>query len=370
MFEDRLDWIGGLYYYTEEGRSDDFIDFLSLDLQSGGKFETESYAVFGQGSYHFTDQLTLTVGLRYTDEEKISIIDGVQHQVVTALLFSGDAFKTPLDPPLQVVAPGKFVDDLTETDPYFNLSYQWSDDLMTYISYSEGFKGGGVQVRNGNIKELPRFGPEFAEVAEIGVKWTLMDGRMNISSAAFTTDYSDLQITATILEPVPTSVVKNAGDAEIKGFELEVVLLPIPRLNIVAGLSYLDAEYTSLIPGAIEAGILESNDLPNVPEWQANVSISYDLQTSNGTFIPRVDYSYSDEQFNDANNNEAIKRDSTDILNLSLGYLSVDELWSGSVFVTNALDERVVLAGFDGGFYADGAISRPREWGLRIRRSF
>lgn len=367
-FDGGVDWIAGLYYYYEEGQSDDFIQFVTLDLLSGGEFETEDYAVFGQATWHITDKLDLTLGVRYTDEEKTSIIDGIEHQVVTAFL-GGAAFKVPNSASFQVVPPGTYVDGVTETEPYINLSYNWSDGLMTYASYSEGFKGGGTQVRNGPIGFLPVFGPEFAEVIEVGAKWSLLEGRMNVSMAAFRTDYKDMQITAVVNPPgfAPTSVVTNAGDAEIDGFELEIIAMPIPELRINAGISLLDGEYTKLLNAP---GITLNSDLPNAPEVQWNLSIAYDIDTAKGIFTPRVDYSYSDEQFNDATNSESIKRDQVNMLNLSLGYESEDGQWSGALFVKNTLDEQVILAGFDGGFYADGAVSRPREWGIRIRRDF
>jgi len=374
-FNDRLTWVGGLYYYTEDGQSNDFIEFATLDLLSGGKFGTDSWSVFGQATFDFTDRLNLTLGARYTDEEKTTVIDGVNHQVVTAFL-GGNSFKTPANPPFQVVPPGTYKDSIDEWDPYANLSYNFTDDLMTYVSYSEGFKGGGVQVRNGPIGFLPRFGPEFAEVWEVGAKWATLDDRMNISLAAFTTDYSNLQITANVTPPgfQPTSVVANAGDAEINGLELEIQTKFTPNLGINAGLAYLDAKYTDLLrdeDGNVDVpGVTLDSKLPNAPEWQFNVSAYYDIDTNVGLFVPRIDYSFLDEQFNDAQNNEVLRRKASDMLNLSIGYESNEGHWSGSLFVTNVLDEQFILAGFDGGFYADGAISPPRQWGLRIRTSF
>jgi iron complex outermembrane receptor protein len=374
-FGERLNWITGLYYYTEDGQSDDFIEFATLDLLSGGEFETDTWAAYGQGTYDITDALSLTVGLRYTDEEKTTIIDGTQHQVVIAFLGS-NSFKSPANPPFQVVPPGTYKDDITETEPYVNLTYNFTDDLMGYASYSEGFKGGGTQVRNGPIGFLPRFGPEKAEVFEVGAKWVLPRLRTNISAAGFFTDYSDLQITANVTPPgfQPTSVVTNAGDAEITGVEVEVQSRPTDALTINAGLAWLDAEYDDLKRddmGNIDVpGVTLDSELPNAPEWQFNLSASYDVPTDWGLFTPRVDYSWTDEQFNDAQNNEILKRDDVHMVNLSLGYESNNGLWSGALFVTNVAEEQFVLAGFDGTFYGDGAISRPREWGLRIRRSF
>jgi iron complex outermembrane recepter protein len=367
--ENRIEWILGAYYYYEEGVSTDDIRFVTQDLVSGGNFETENFAVFGQGTYHFTSRLNLTVGLRYTNEEKKATIDE-NHQIITAVLGNA-AFKMPVNANISLVGGmQKVIDNIEETDPYVNLSYQWQDNLLLYASYSEGFKGGGVQVRiGGGINFLPRFDPEFAKVYELGAKWSLFDGRLNLSGAGFFTDYSDLQITANVTPSggPPTSVVTNAGDAEITGFELEFAALPTENLHLNGGISYLHARYTNLLSAP---GVTLDNKLPNAPEYQLNLSASYTIHSAYGSFTPRIDYSHTAEQFNDAQNNRLLNRDSTNMLNISLAYQSSNELWGGALYVTNALDEQVILAGFDGGFYGDGVVSRPAEWGLRIVRSF
>lgn len=385
-FDDRLDWTIGAYYFDEDGVEDDFIAFASFDINSGGFFSTEDFALFAQGTYHLTDQLSLTAGVRYTDEEKESVVDGVRHQslltgFITDLSAGGFKENTTFGPglPFALVGAGTFTDELSETVPYVNLSYQWNDDLMIYGSYSEGFKGGGVQVRNGPLGFLPMFAPEFVDAFELGLKWTGLDGRLNLSAAGFFMDYEGVQLPAIVFQPLlgnAVSVVDNLGDAENKGFELEVTALPTPNFRLSAGVAFLDSEYTSVKPNdpgdALDpdSAITVFDDLPNTPEWQFNASASFDIEANRGVFTPRIDLAYSDEQFNDAINSASLKRDSYTILNVSLGYVDNDDRWSGALFVTNALDEQYVIAGFDGFNYADGAISRPAEWGLKIRRSF
>lgn len=384
--DERLNWTLGAYYFDEDGVEDDFVAFASFDITSGGFFTTEDYALFAQGTYDLTDKLSLTLGIRYTDEEKEAKVDGDRHQglqtgFVTSLAAMGSKANTSFGPglPFALVPPGTYVEDIEETVPYVNLSYQWTEDLMVYASYSEGFKGGGIQVRNGPLPFLPQFEPEFVESYEVGLKWTGLDGRLNLSLAAYSMDYEGVQLPGIVFQPNlgnAVSVVDNLGDAKNEGVELEIIALPTPNLRISAGLSYLDSGYESVKannPGdALDpnSAITTSDELPNTPEWQFNASVSYDIETSRGVLTPRVDVGYTDEQFNDAINSEILKRDAYTMLNLSLGYVSEDEKWSGSLFVQNALDEQVVMAGFNGFNYADGAISRPREWGLRIRRSF
>ncbi len=384
--QDRLDWTVGAYYFKEEGVEDDIVAFASFDITSGGFFETEDFALFAQGTYDLTDKLSLTAGVRYTDEEKTAEVDGDRHQgLQTGFLSSLDAqgskANTNFGPglPFALVPPGTYVEAVKETVPYINLSYQATDDLMVYGSYSEGFKGGGIQVRNGPLPFLPQFDPETVESFEFGVKWTGLDGRMNVSAAVFSMTYDDVQLPGSVFQEDlgnAVSLVDNLGDAKNSGFELEITALPMPNLRISAGVAYLDSEYDSVkdneAADALDpnSAITNDDELPNTPEWQFNASVSYDIETAHGMYTPRVDVGYTDEQFNDAINTELLKRDAYTNLNLSLGFVSEDEKWSGSLFVQNALDEQVIVAGFNGFNYMDGAISRPREWGLRIRRSF
>ncbi len=381
-FSHRLDWTIGGYYFYEDGVEDDFISFATFDINSGGFFKTEDYAAFAQATYHVTDKLALTAGARYTDEEKKAIIDGKRHQsLLTDIIGPNNPvpFKTPRAVPAPLVGVGTFTDSLTKTTPYVNLSYQWTDDLMTYASYSEGFKGGGVQVRNGGLGFLPRFGPETVDSYELGLKWTGLDNRLSVSAAAYQANYDDVQLAGIVFQPAlgnAVSVVDNLGDAENKGFELEIAALPSPNLHIAAGVAYLDSKYTRVKannPGnALDpnSAITLDDELPNAPKWQLNLATSYDIHTSYGVFTPRVDAAYSDSQFNDAINSVILKRDSYTILNLSLGFVDSSERWSGAVFVTNALDEQFVVGGFNGFNYADGVISRPAEWGVRLTRNF
>ncbi|MCB1121796.1 MAG: TonB-dependent receptor, partial [Verrucomicrobiae bacterium] len=226
--DDRLDWTVGAYYFYEDGVEDDLVAFASFDITSGGFFSTEDYALFAQGTFDVTDKLSLTLGVRYTDEEKEAKVDGARHQgLLTGFLTSLDAMGSKANVafgpglPFPLVPVGTYVENVEETVPYLNLSYQWTDNLMVYASYSEGFKGGGIQVRNGPLPFLPQFDPEFVESYEVGLKWSGLDGRLNLSMAAYTMDYDGVQLPGIVFQPElgnAVSVVENLGDAKNEGF--------------------------------------------------------------------------------------------------------------------------------------------------------
>ena len=114
--------------------------------------------------------------------------------------------------------PNEVSTSITETTPYLNLAYRWSEDVMTYVTYSEGFKSGGFTQRVfPPLPATPSFRPEFVKSYEAGAKITGFDQRLRFNAAAFFTDYTDLQVLA-LIGVAPTT--QNAAEAEIQGFEL------------------------------------------------------------------------------------------------------------------------------------------------------
>ncbi|PCI43271.1 MAG: hypothetical protein COB49_12495 [Alphaproteobacteria bacterium] len=373
MFEDKLSWIGGVYYFKENGFMDDDVRFNTFELLSGGEIDTESYAIYGQTTYDATEQLHLTFGARYSDETKKFLVEG-NRQVLSS---NGVA----VQPLFRIIPAIEFITSSSGVDLYGNISFDVTEDMMVYGSYSEGFKGGGFVQRNppsvgaqiaaaiaagGTASDVLGFGPEKAQVYELGAKLSAFDNRLRLTAAVFHTDYSDIQVTVT--EGV-ASITKNAGQADINGVEFELTALPVEGLFLSAGLAYLDASYASL-SGAAREVTLDSK-LPHVPEWQLNGTVAYDIPFSTGSLTPRVDWSYSSEMFNDARNSESLKRDAYHLVNLSLTYRNDSVDWEAAVFVKNVGDTQFITSGFESiTDYAEGSISRPREWGVRVTRSF
>jgi iron complex outermembrane receptor protein len=174
-----------------------------------------------------------------------------------------------------------------------NLSYQWTENLLGYFTYSEGYKSGGFNQRAfPPLPEPPAFGPEFVEVYEGGLKLTALEDRLRVNAAIFFSDYTDLQVNVRLLQfGGATNGIQNAGEAEIFGAELEVAWLPVEGLLLEGGSGHLDAEYTKIDPAAVEVTLDKA--LPNTPEWSANASMSYTWALFDwGTLTPRADWSY------------------------------------------------------------------------------
>ena len=404
-----LDWLAGLYYFSENGFMDDDVRFNNFSLLSGGTVETESKSAFGQVTWEILESLDFTVGLRWTDESKKFIMDD-EHQVLAGFGPSDPAdaiwwldpshtpentnygfllnFRNP-NSTTRVIPSGcgnigdtiTFVCELKEDSLDYHLNFAWRpiENRTVYASYSTGFKGGGFQQRNANLAELPIFDAEEAQVLELGYKAYYLAGKLNFTAAVFNTEYSNFQGSVTEGAGQGVSVTRNAGDAVINGFEANATFSP-GRLLLTSSVAFLKGKYDSLSPEAVRGGITTDHELPRLPELQASASLSYSLPLShekNSKITPRVSWSYSDEMFNDVINSAELERISYHLIDLSLTYENQKEGYSISLFGKNVTDEQFVTSGFFGTpsvgaplEYVDGSISRPREWGLQVYKSF
>lgn len=306
--EGRLNWILGAYYFEEDGKNINPVRFSQVFIQSGGHFDSDSWAVFGQGTYDITEKLSLTVGLRYTEDTKNYLPDQFFEFFPIGPLPAGPGgvnCPPPLGGPCAVgdrVLP--FIEETAETEelvPMINLAYRWNDDLMTYFTYAEGFKGGGFTQRIFPPEaELPDFGPEFVKSYEIGFKYDGLDGRMRLNGAIFFTDYEDIQL----LVADPTRVgpfVTNAGDADITGVELELLLVPAEGWLVSASVGYLDPERTKVGGGVL--GLDKNSRFEHISDWNANLQISKEIDMGDwGSLTPRFEWSFRSEFGTNSNN--------------------------------------------------------------------
>ena len=426
--DDRLNWLLGLYYFDEDGDNPEQVEFTGFELLSGGGVKNKSLAGFGQGTFNVTDKLSITAGLRYSYESKKFIVSAdcvdlpngpqtllgtntvvtcapVQSIVDPKFLNAGllaflnaPVFPAPggrfcclpisdpegnvlgllpgLVPGTELLPRGTTKTTFNDWTPQASIAYRWTDDLMTYFSYSEGFKSGGFSTRVFPPRTgVPEFKPETVKVYEIGVKWTGFDNRVRASASGFHTDYKDLQIQVTDVAPV----MRNAGDAKIDGFELELTAAPTPAWLIQGGVGYLDARYTKLDTdlNLVTDLILLSKDskLPNAPEWSTTLGVQYtwNVPTFGGQLVPRLDWSYRTEVFNDALNFPELRQGAYSLVDLALTYVSEDAKWEVSVFGKNVTDEHYITAGFANillGGWAAATLGRPGEYGASVSYHF
>ncbi|MGI9229061.1 MAG: TonB-dependent receptor, partial [Gammaproteobacteria bacterium] len=470
-FDGRLKYVIGGYHFEEAGINLDDVEFTPVRILSGARIDNRSSAAFFQFTYDATEQLSVTAGLRYTDEKKKFITDDTCHELPKGpeTLFDGTVvtcakLQTVIDPkylntgllatlngpnPAMMIPgtplvdirnfipgamspddpnfyPGNAFDPAVQINPYgapagnarlcclpisnpsgdvsglltgltsgyevlprgtttrnfddwtphASIAYRWNDDLMTYFSYSQGFKSGGfVQRVFPPSTAVASFDPETATVFEIGFKWTGLDSRLRVNAAGFHTEYDDLQVQ---VNNGIAPITQNAAAAEINGAELEITLLPAPGWMLNGSVGWLDASYTELDPNSRFDADLHSltvdSDLVNAPKWSTSMGVQYAHQfTNGGELVSRFDWSYKTETTKDALNFPRLYQKAFHLLNLGVSYVSRDGDWVVSAFGKNITNEKYFVSGWAAGYdqqIVSVNLGRPAEWGISFKYLF
>ncbi len=367
LLDDTLHWVAGAYYF-EEDASD--LTLVTLPGGSGAllrgvfenEVENENWAVYGEMTYDFTESWHLTLGARYTDEtKKYNTI-----QTFEPLSSPGLTVVTLVDDP-------DAEEDFQETTARVTLSYDVNDQLMTYLTYSEGFKSGGFNPRylapTPDAEAIP-YDPEYVTLYEAGFKYVNEDNSLRVNGAFFMNDYEDIQVSTNPDFTGGATITQNAAEAEISGLELEFTWIPTSAFMLEGGVGYLNARYDEL---SDDVQFSASNEFARIPEWSGNLAASYIFDLDSGaTVTPRIDWSYKSEMQGTAENDIDVAQDSYDVVNVNIAYVSPSENWSASLGATNLTDEEYLVSANQNGRigYAEGVFARERQWYLKLRRDF
>ncbi|MAT93565.1 MAG: hypothetical protein CME59_13275 [Halioglobus sp.] len=361
----------GLYYwdseYSTDSRTLDLFEYLAgLPDGSVGTIsqdgETDSYAAFGSADWAITEQLTLSLGLRYTYEEKTLEPIGQQ-------FFLPDG--TPLQPPL---AAAHADDDWDKWSPRIGLQYAFNDNVMSYASYSQGFKSGGFFGRITSGANIRKFNPEEVDTYEIGIKSEWWDKRLRVNAALFSSNYTDKQEEIIVSDPDGNvdTVVVNASDATMEGAELEITALLFEGFTAFAQGGYLDAEYDEFliddIPGVPEDG--STLEMRNAPEYTFGVGLAYvhDL-FAHSRMSYDVTYNWRDSYVTIFNNDPLGQKESAGFWNANIDYTYNDAL-TVSVYGRNLGDERYFRAVTIPPVSTFGQWNEPRNYGVTVTYAF
>ena len=377
--DNMIEYTLGGFYMKQKSVYSTFQDLRYAGLppfQGDDPVKANSKAGFVHATFHATDKLGFTGGLRYTDEAKSYTYtrlnpDGTPHPVLNALngltgLYSKNRF-----------------------DYRANVQYQWTDSIMTYAQYATGFKGGGINPRPFFATQVQPFGPEKLGTYEIGVKSDLFDGRMRVNADVYYGLYKDIQLTALTcpaFTPTPSggpcALPLNAGNAHTKGVEIETTIEPVENLEIDGSASYMDFNYKYIstqagVPATATTaarGVQLGMITPYTPKWKLSGGIQYHIPVGDmGSVTPRFDISYQGKMYSNAVNGPLNLIPSYALANARVTWRDDEQNWQVSFEVTNLFDKYYYLSSFDlSGLSgtASAAPGRPREWALTVKRSF
>jgi iron complex outermembrane recepter protein len=414
--DSRFDWIGGVFYKKDNiKKTDRFIgeNFLGAVIPGGNNplstlsgenrwnndGDVENMAAFAQVGFKFTDAIKLSVGLRYTSDDKSGTVSGT-------VVETGDRF-SPNDPRANVTietlcrapdgtiirtptggtgvatctAPNQWIyaegtgyttnygEKWTELTPQATLDWKVNDDLFMYATYSEGFKGGGFDDTPANIAQATTpFDPEKASNYEIGVKSDFFDDRFRINADIFYMDYTNLQVTQTNAACL-CNITDNAASAEIQGIEAEMQFLPIESLRLSLSGSYVDATYKDFLESAINPSTgqrLDSsgNRMQRTPETQVSGGIDYTMGLGSwGDALNfRVNYTWQSDLYWATDN--IASEDSYGLLDARIGLSPDNAPWTVAVWGRNLSDElfRTNIISFFGEEVSQ--FGAPRTYGV------
>jgi iron complex outermembrane receptor protein len=397
----KLNWVAGLYYFDEAGYVHDYVPFESLlyVYDVSNDVENVNYAAFVHADWAVTDHLGVTLGGRYTDAQTYFL--GGQSDLNSFPLGS------TLGPALTGQPYLRYFPNIPDSqawhifDPTVGLQWHFNNDTMAYASWGKGFKAGGWTTRLSAVLPAPadaRYGPEYSKTYELGLKSTWLDRHLITNAAIYYTDYTAIQLN---IQQGISPVYTNAGDAKIKGAELEFQsIVGNTGLNINGSAAYIDAYYTYVNPNANipqsilpdgttvcpttvlnnngapvcpvhEAGVTQLDaKLPKTPKYKLTIDPEYSFVMSNQATLRFIAaYTYIAEMFNDSLNTPQLRRPASRDLSASIHYVAPNDRYDFAVGGTNLTDDRYVTAGSPntGSGVVDGYYNPPRMWYVSLR---
>jgi iron complex outermembrane receptor protein len=293
-----IDWIiGGFYYHDTSLRSDSFQLGINSAVRAAAgtpatdvalsDYKIESYAVFGQATFHLTDKLDLTLGGRYSHDSKSAIQSGTTTDAAPLI---AAAFTTTNRA------------TYSSFDPRVVLAYKITPDANVYASFSTGFKSGGFQyVPFSRAQADVLFAPEDIKAYEVGFKTEWLDRALRVNGAAFYYDYKNLQISRIILPPgstAPVSLISNAASSTVKGIDLEIAVRPSRNFDLDIAYGYLDAKYDSYVFNATTD--FSGTRMVRAPQHSINVGAEWRLPVwDDGELALRADYALTGDFFHE-----------------------------------------------------------------------
>ncbi len=379
----------GLYYYDGEscGSFDAILGALGriafgvpgLTREVTGCNNSESYAAYIQSSIDLTEQLSMTLGARYTDETKEAIVNnGLIFDNVYPTsgwipgytrpdgAFPGNSLVPQVlgqDTDGDGVLDSPSKESWSRFTPRVGLEYQVSDDTMVFASYAQGFKSGTFNPR-ATINE-PAADPEIVDSLEIGIK-SDVSRTLRTNVTLFSLDHKDRQYISVLPVTSPedlNQILGNVGKSTSTGLEAEITYVASEALTFDFALGYIDAEFEEVLTRDAGGNLIDISDqfaISNTPEYTANFSANYTMETDLGYFMFVANYYYRDDYNIDETANSLLSQDGYGLANLSVTWESESGKYYGGLHAKNITDEEYLVGGYqfvtqnDDGSYTPG----------------
>ena len=386
-----IDYVAGLFYLNEKtDRAEYFRLVFNIDdrnpLRGTGDGQdmigayrqintTNSFAAFTHLNWAMTEKLKMGLGLRYTYEKKdiLSWSSTLNGGFVISTDFGGDL--------KNAVGGAAGSEAWSDLSPKISLNYQLTDDALIYGSVSKGFKSGGFGAAPANAKEARTpLAPETAWNYEIGSKSDLFGGRLRLNLAAFYTKYKNLQFQrfGPLLDDAPGAfgvfLTRNAGDADIYGFEAEFTWVPMGGLYVSGNYSYMHTEadfnFNGFYNTAPTTPDIRTLELTRAPKHKFSINLDYSHDAPwGGTMAYHWDWRFTGDQRGDVVS-ETTKQPKFNLSDMNVSWVSENERWEFSVWGKNIFDEKYISHIYIIGPGNQAVFGDPVMYGISVTMKF
>ncbi|MET3008668.1 TonB-dependent receptor [Stenotrophomonas koreensis] len=345
-----FNWVAGVFAFQESNdqptRSDIFARGATTYYVEQ---DTTAWAVYAQGGYDFSDRLTLTLGGRYSSENK-------DFNVVARRNDGSINFTKALDK------------TWTRPDWKVMLDYDFNDNIMGYASVTTGFKSGGYNGRGTTFATITPVDAETLTAYEVGVKTTLLDNRVRLNANYYRLDYDGIQLTA--VNPEGVFVMTNATGALIQGIEVDLQAQVTRKLKVNASFGTIDGEYKNYSDA--NAAYFSGRSMKSSPDLQWNIGASYVQPLATADLVLSAQARYTDEYYQNQDTSRLIMTRANTEYNARVAYEPHDANWSVALWGKNLSNEFSSTGGFDIGGLGIGVIypNVPRTYGVEFKYRF
>jgi len=331
---------------------------------------SKNWSVFGQGEYDFTPELTAIAGLRWSQDHKkikfqtigFGLVDADGNPIPDGTVIFDFADVIAANPALAGHDKISYGDVAARAQ----LNYKPHQDLLFYLSYNRGIKGGNWSPAPTVFPENFRHKPEKLDAYEVGMKSTLArNTRLNLS--AFYYDYHDYQaFSLTLLQPQ----VANS-DATVKGGEVELFTRPLRNFDFALSAAFLDSK-VDFVPAVFPDTGTKNAELPQAPHVSLNALGRYTVPVRFGTLAFQLDGKYLGKHFLEGTNSKVSFQRAYAVGNASVSLTSPDERWQGSLWVKNFTNSKYKVYDLDLGLlgFVEQMYAPPRQFGATLRFGF